>query len=59
MNRSFRRVSHAGRLVGDLTVYATRSGRWWVPAVILVLVLAAFVVAAAQVVVPTVIYTLF
>lgn len=53
------RVRHIGRLVRDLVLYTVRTGRWWFPALIVVLAVTAVVVTAAKVVVPTVVYTLF
>lgn len=53
------RVGHTRRLVGDLGVYALRTGRWWMPVVVLLLVVTALVVVTAKVVVPTAVYTLF
>jgi hypothetical protein len=53
------RLRHSLRFVGDLGVYAVRTGRWWVPVVVVLLVATAVVVVAAKVVVPTVVYTLF
>ncbi len=47
-----------GRFVADLGAYTVRSGRWWVPLVV-VLLLAAAVMSTAQVVVPVATYTLF
>ena len=43
----------------DLGTYAVRSGRWWMPALVVVLAVVTVVVAVAKVVVPTVVYTLF
>ncbi len=53
------RLRHSLRLVGDLGLYAVRTGRWWVPVVVVLLVLTAVVVVVAKVVVPTAVYTLF
>ncbi len=39
--------------------YTVRSGRWWVPLVVVVWLLAALLVGTAKVVVPTAVYTLF
>ena len=42
-----------------MVAYAIRTGRWWMPVLIIVLALTATLVTAAKVVVPTVVYTLF
>ncbi|WP_426574215.1 DUF5989 family protein [Aquihabitans sp. McL0605] len=52
-------VRHAGRFVTDLWLHAARSGRWWVPVVIVMIMVATVVAATAKVVVPTAMYTLF
>jgi hypothetical protein len=52
-------VRHAASLLRDLCLYAIRSGRWWVPLVIVVLVVASVLVATAKAVVPVATYTLF
>ncbi len=50
---------HLLRAVGDLGLYAVRSGRWWVPAVVVVLGIAGLIAVTVKVVVPTAVYTLF
>lgn len=45
--------------VRDLVWYTLRSGRWWVPLLLIVLALVVALAAAAQTVVPTAVYTLF
>lgn len=52
-------VRHAAQMARSIGRYTVRSGRWWVPAVAAVWVVAAFLVLAAKVVVPTAVYTLF
>lgn len=52
-------VRGVSRLASDLLAYGWRTGRWWLPIVTVMLVIAAFLVAAVKVVVPTVVYTLF
>lgn len=52
-------VRHLGLLACALALYTVRSGRWWVPALVLVWGLAALFVMTAKVVVPTAVYTLF
>lgn len=47
------------RNASDLFAYGWRTGRWWMPVVTVLLVLAAVLVAAVKVVVPTAVYTLF
>lgn len=47
------------RLASDLVAYGWRTGRWWVPALTLVLLAAAAVLATTQAVAPTLVYTLF
>lgn len=53
------KARHVVRLGSDLGLYAVRSGRWWVPCVIVLLIVVSVVVATAKVIVPTVVYTLF
>lgn len=50
---------HVVRAVNDLFRSGTRSGRWWLPAVILVLATAAVLAAAVQVAVPSTVYVFF
>lgn len=52
-------VRQAGRFMSDLGAYGVRTGRWWMPVVAVLLVAVAGLIAAAKVVVPTVVYTLF
>ena len=54
-----RRRHEAGRLVRAVFVHAWRSGRWWTPAVVLLLALTAGVVVTVSHVVPVSIYVLF
>jgi hypothetical protein len=52
-------LRHAGLAVRDAIAYVARTGRWWMPLLVLVLAIVATVVTVAKVVVPTVVYTLF
>lgn len=52
-------LRHAGRTAVDLVLYAVRSGRWWMPVLLIVIIVASLVAATAKVVVPTAMYTLF
>ncbi|QXC62426.1 hypothetical protein KSP35_06390 [Aquihabitans sp. G128] len=52
-------IRHAGRFLVDLGAFAVRSGRWWIPVLILVLVVATALSSTAHVAVPVVTYTLF
>lgn len=46
-------------LVLDLFGFAARSGRWWLPMLTIIFGIAALLVVAAKVAVPTVVYVLF
>ena len=50
---------HIGLALRDLVMYVVRTGKWWLPVLIVVLAITATVVTVAKVVVPTVVYTLF
>lgn len=52
-------LRHVARNGRDLLSYALRTGRWWLPAVVLTLALAAIAAATAKVVVPTATYAFF
>lgn len=52
-------LRHTGAMIRALFLYTVRSGRWWVPVLLLVWGLAALFVLTAKVVVPTAVYTLF
>lgn len=52
-------IRNALRMLRDLGGYAVDSGRWWIPAVIVLLGLAAVVAVTVKVVVPTTVYVLF
>lgn len=52
-------LRHGLRAVWTLAVYVARTGRWWMPLLIVALAGATAVVTVAKVVVPTVVYTLF
>ncbi|MFN8016892.1 MAG: DUF5989 family protein [Acidimicrobiales bacterium] len=52
-------IRHIGRAVRDLAAYVVRTGRWWMPLLLILLAITSVVVTAAKVVVPTVVYTLF
>lgn len=46
-------------MVRDLGAYVVRTGRWWIPLVIVLLSVTAIVVATTKVVVPTAVYVFF
>ena len=50
---------HAAAAVRDLAMYVERTGKWWLPVLVISLAVTATVVTAGKVIVPTVIYTLF
>ena len=52
-------VRHVALTIRDLVMYVLRTGKWWLPVLIVVLAITATVVTVAKVVVPTVVYTLF
>lgn len=52
-------VRHGLRLLGDLVAYGLSSGRWWFPALVVVLAVTAVLVATAKAVVPVATYALF
>ena len=52
-------LRNVGRIVLGLLLYASRSGRWWVPILAAIWVVVAALVVLAKVVVPTAVYTLF
>ena len=52
-------LRHAAILLADIVLHAARSGRWWLPVVIIVLAVATIVAVTAKVVVPTTVYVLF
>lgn len=52
-------LRHVAAMARSVGWYTIRSGRWWVPALAVVWVLAALFVMTAKVVVPTAVYTLF
>ncbi len=54
-----RPVRAAARTVTDLGLYGWRTGRWWLPVLVVLLAVTAAVVGTVQTVVPTVVYTLF
>ena len=49
----------AARAAADLGRYAARTGRWWLPLVVVVLMVGSIVVLMTKVAVPAVVYTLF
>ena len=53
------RIRYFFRTLSDLGFYTVRTGRWWVPLLMILLAVTATLVTAAKVVVPTVVYTLF
>ncbi len=52
-------VRHGARLGRDLVVYGVRSGRWWVPVLVVVFAIAAVLALTAQTVVAPTLYVLF
>ena len=54
-----RQVRDVGRHIADLLAYGCRTGRWWMPAVAVLLMMIAVLVSVVKVVVPTAMYTLF
>ncbi len=54
-----RAIRAAARTMGDLGVYGWRTGRWWLPVLVVLLAVTAAVVGVVQAAVPTVVYTLF
>lgn len=52
-------LRHAGRLFGDLVLFGVRSGRWWISALIVILIVVSVLVVTAKAVVPVATYTLF
>lgn len=53
------RLRYGALAVRDLAMYVVRTGRWWLPVLVITLAVTAVLVTAAKVVVPTVVYTLF
>ena len=51
-------LRHAGRLARDVLLSGTRTGRWWLVALVPALLLAALAVLAAKATVPTAVYVL-
>lgn len=49
----------AGRLAGQLAAYAWLTGRWWLPVVTVVFLLAALLAVTAKTVVAPVVYVFF
>jgi hypothetical protein len=50
---------HAFRFAADLCAYGGRTGRWWLPVVLVVLVGVTMFLSAAKTAVPVAVYTLF
>jgi hypothetical protein len=51
-------LRYAGTLLANLLRFGARSGRWWVPTIIVLLAVASVLVIAIKVVVPATVYTL-
>jgi hypothetical protein len=51
-------LRHLGRSVAGLVLYGSRSGRWWMPLLVVVLVVASILIATVKTVVPVTVYTL-
>lgn len=54
-----RRTRWGLQAVRDLAAYGWWTGRWWLPMMVLVLIGLVWIIATAQIVVPTAVYTLF
>lgn len=52
------RLRHGCRLLLNLVLFGTRSGRWWAPVVMVCLVVASILVLTIKTVVPVSVYTL-
>jgi hypothetical protein len=52
-------LRHLWRMVTDLFTYSVRTGRWWLPVVVVMLAVAAALVAFVKVAVPTAVYVFF
>lgn len=52
-------LAGAALMIRDLGLYAWRSGRWWVPALVVAFALVVVLAVTAKVVVPVAVYTLF
>ena len=52
-------LRHGCRMVAAMTGYGVRSGRWWLPAMVVLLTIVAVAVATAKVVAPTAVYMVF
>jgi hypothetical protein len=52
-------IRHLARAGAGLVGYTVHSGQWWMPLVVVLLVLIGLTAGTAQVVVPTLTYTLF
>jgi hypothetical protein len=50
---------HTVRLLAQLVLAGARTGRWWMPILVPLLALAALLIAATKVVVPTAVYVFF
>jgi len=53
------RLRHLVGLAGDLTAYAIVNRAWWLPALTVVLALAALLIAVGQAAAPVTLYPLF
>jgi hypothetical protein len=53
------RLRHLFRLSGDLVAYAVINRAWWVPALTLVLAMAALLITIGQTAAPVTLYPLF
>lgn len=53
------RIRGVGRLVSDLGWYVVRTGRWWVPLLIVAMAVAAVIALVVKAAVPTAVYVLF
>ncbi|HMS14941.1 MAG TPA: hypothetical protein PKD80_17715 [Microthrixaceae bacterium] len=59
MSRPARRARAVAQLLGDLVSLGARTGRWWVPVIVVMLGIGAAVAVSAKVVVPAATYVMF
>lgn len=52
-------LKHAIRLVRDLAMGTLDSGQWWMPLVVVVLMVAALIAVTTKTALPTTVYVLF
>lgn len=52
-------IRHSLRFTADLALFVLRSGRWWLPVLVVAFLVAAVAMSTTQAVLPVVAYTLF